>query len=254
MQVPNIRYGLVGYPLTHSFSKKYFTAKFEQLKINDQYELFPIENINEFPSLVAKHPNLAGLNVTIPYKQKIIPFLDNIDATAQHVGAVNTIKINHNTSSEKPVLTGYNTDVHGFKESIKPFLESNHTHALILGTGGAAQAVNFVLTEFGIKTFFVSGNKSGTAILSYAALNKNIIDTCKLIVNATPVGMYPNVSKCPEIPYEYLGEHHLLYDLIYNPEETLFLKMGKNNGCNTLNGNSMFYFQAEKAWEIWNSV
>jgi len=248
-----IKYGLIGHPLTHSFSKKYFTSKFEQLKTNAAYELFDIENINELPAIINRHPDLIGLNVTIPYKQSVIPFLTRLDDTAAKVGAVNTIKINQQPGTKNHELIGYNTDVTGFRESIKPFLESSHSHALILGTGGAAKAVSYVLKELGVNTFFVSRKADPVNnILSYSELTKNVIDICKLIINTTPVGMFPNINDCPSIPYNLISPSHFLYDLIYNPEETLFLKKAKEKGCATLNGSSMFYFQAEKAWGIWN--
>lgn len=254
-------FGLIGYPLTHSFSKKYFTEKFEKEGITDcLYELFPIEDVNQFPHLVSENPSLVGLSVTIPYKEKIIPYLTELDETAKAVGAVNCIKIIRpseqlTTNNQQQVLIGYNTDVFGFKQSIKPFLESHHQRALILGTGGASKAVAYVLKEIGIDCYFVSRNKhhdSGTNIFVYEEINEYVINAFHLIINATPVGMYPNVNEVPEIPFEFITDKHLLYDLVYNPTETNFLKQGKEKGAICINGLSMLYLQAEKTWEIWN--
>lgn len=246
----NKTYGLIGYPLTHSFSKKYFSEKFENEKIeNCQYELFPIENIDLFPQLIKENPNLKGLNVTIPYKESILPFLHELDETAKAVTAVNCIKI----STEKK-LTGYNTDVFGFKQSIKPFLETQHKRALILGTGGASKAVRYVLEQIGIDCYFVTREKSQVSSpksFLYNELNEHIVRTFKLIVNTTPIGMYPDVTQFPDIPYQFISSSHLLYDLVYNPTETVFLKKGKEQGASTVNGLSMLQQQAEEAWRIW---
>jgi shikimate dehydrogenase len=261
-------YGLIGYPLTHSFSKKYFTEKFEKEKIMDsEYELFPLANIAELPSLLEKYPTLKGLNVTIPYKESVIPFLDELDETAATVGAVNCIKIT--TSSTKQHLKGYNTDVFGFRQSIKPFLESQHERALILGTGGASKAVHHVLKEIGIDCYFATRSKEQDArnerqesnlknqdvsskTFTYKELNEHMIHAFKLIVNTTPLGMFPNVETAPTIPYSFISSGHLLYDLVYNPMITEFLKQGKAQGAATVNGLSMLHQQAEEAWLIWN--
>ena len=244
------QFGLIGYPLSHSFSKKYFSEKFEKENIeNCAYELFPIERIESITDLIKQHPDLAGLNVTIPYKESVIPFLDERDATAKAIGAVNCIKI------ESGKLIGYNTDAFGFKQSIKPFLETHHERALILGTGGASKAVFHVLNEIGIDCFFVSRDKSTlktTKAFNYNELNEHVLNAFKLIVNTSPVGTYPNVSEAPEIPYELLTSNHLLYDLVYNPTETEFLKRGKQQGATAINGLSMLHQQAEEAWRIWN--
>ncbi|MES2396833.1 MAG: shikimate dehydrogenase [Bacteroidota bacterium] len=267
-------YGLIGFPLSHSFSKKYFTEKFEKENISDcEYNLYPIEDINQLPQLITDNPILCGLNVTIPYKESVIPYLDELDETAKAVGAVNCIKIlrdtGHGTRDEKdkrfpksPILIGYNTDVFGFRQSIKPFLEIQHERALILGTGGASKAVAYVLKEIGIECFFVSRSKeqesriknqdSGAKTFLYEELTDYIISAFKLIVNTTPVGMYPNINVAPEIPYQSLLPSHLLYDLVYNPIETEFLKRGKLQGASTVNGLSMLHQQAEEAWRIWN--
>lgn len=249
-------YGLIGYPLTHSFSKKYFTEKFQKENIaNCAYELFSIENINLLPQLINKNSNLKGLNVTIPYKEAVIPFLNQIDDSAKQIGAVNCINvINHNGLT--PTLIGYNTDEYGFRQSIKPFLESHHERALIIGTGGSAKAVYYVLNQIGIDCFYLTRKKttSNNKILDYSELNKNVFDSIKLIINCSPVGMHPNTSHFPPIPFEYLNSSHLVIDLIYNPEETIFLKKSKNQGSKTLNGLSMLHLQAEKSWEIWNKT
>lgn len=246
-------FGLIGFPLSHSFSKKYFSEKFLREKIeNTSYELFPLESIGELSNLLVTQSDLKGLNVTIPYKQAVMPMLSELDVTAQKAGAVNTINIT--IKEGKPFLKGFNTDVYGFRQSLKPFLESQHDRALILGTGGASKAVAFVLDEIGIPYVFVSRHsKEDGKSLPYDALNADVMKAFKLIVNTTPVGMYPNVDQCPPLPYEHLGSGHFLYDLVYNPVETLFMKEGKKRGALTQNGLDMLHMQAEKAWEIWNN-
>jgi shikimate dehydrogenase len=252
-------YGLIGYPLSHSFSKKYFTEKFEKDNITDcEYHLYPIENISKLPQLIAENTQLCGLNVTIPYKESVIPFLDELDETAKAVGAVNCIKIVNPSSSH--ILKGYNTDIFGFRQSIKPFLEIQHERALILGTGGASKAVAFVLKEIGIDCYFVTRDKQKATVpplyadklFTYEELNEYIINAFKLIINTSPVGMYPNANEAPPIPYQFLQFSHLLYDLVYNPIETEFLKQGKLKGTAVVNGLSMLHLQAEEAWRIWN--
>jgi shikimate dehydrogenase len=241
------QYGLIGYPLSHSFSKGYFSEKFSKEKITDSnYEIYPIETIQYFEALCQSHPNFIGLNVTIPYKEQVIPFLDALDEEAKSIGAVNTIKF------ENGKKIGYNSDCYGFERSIKPFLQTHHKEALILGTGGASKAVEYVLKKLGIQFQYVSRAKSERAI-SYNDLNEEIIQKSTIIINTSPVGMYPNVTAAPPIPYEFIGEKHLLYDLVYNPEETLFLKNGKTKGAQVKNGLEMLYLQAERSWEIWNS-
>ena len=247
-------YGLIGHPLSHSFSKKYFTNKFEKESIIDcEYQLFPIENIEQLPELIKNNPQLKGFNVTIPYKESIIPFLDELDETAKVVGAVNCVKV----ISNKDKLIGYNTDTYGFKQSIKPFLESRHERALIFGTGGASKAVAYVLKQIGIDCFFVTRNKnksevSTSELFDYSDLNKAVFDSFKLIINTTPVGMFPDLNSSLLIPYHSITPSHLLYDIIYNPTETEFLKQGKKQGATTINGLSMFYQQAEESWKTWN--
>ena len=252
------RYGLIGFPLSHSFSKKYFTDKFQRENISDAvYELYPLEHCDAIKELLEKEKDLRGLNVTIPHKQAILDFLDKLDESAAAVKAVNTIKIEQGAMGR--ILTGYNTDTYGFRQSIKPFLESHHERALILGTGGAAKAVAWVLKEIGVDCYFVSRNppavKAGEKqrYFSYGEINSHVIRHFPLIINASPAGMYPNVQEAPAIPFDAVGPGHFLYDLIYNPEETRFLSEGKKRGALTLNGLSMLQQQAEKAWQIWNA-
>jgi shikimate dehydrogenase len=253
-------YGLIGYPLSHSFSKKYFTEKFEKEQLKDhEYHLFPIEQIEELPVLIKKYPALKGLNVTIPYKERFIPFLDELDETAKEIGAVNCIKILPDPERESgKYLKGYNTDAFGFRQSIKPFLQAHHERALILGTGGASKAVHYVLKTIGTDCYFVTRTKIIDNSLitknefSYEELNEHVISAFKLIVNTTPVGMSPHVNEAPAIPYEFLTPSHLLYDLVYNPPETEFLRRGRQMGTAVINGLSMLHQQAEEAWRIWN--
>ena len=245
-------FGLIGKSLQHSFSKQYFLEKFKQNNWKDvNYELFEIQELSDLNPLLQKNETICGLNVTIPYKESVIPFLDELDETAKMVGAVNCIKI----SRSKGVITlkGYNTDVFGFSSAIKPFLESGHQKALILGTGGASKAVYYVLSKLGIDSYFVSRTRKQTNTFLYSDLNEFMLDSFKLIVNTTPLGMYPNVSTCPELPYEYINSTHFVFDLVYNPEETLLLGKAKQQGALTQNGLSMLRLQAEKGWEIWNS-
>lgn len=242
-------YGLIGHPLTHSFSQRYFTEKFAQLGIPARYENFPIGKIELLPQLIAAHPDLRGLNVTIPYKEQVLPFLHTLDATAAAVGAVNTIRIDGDR------MLGYNTDVYGFRQSIKPFLTSAHERALILGSGGASKAVYYALKEIGIDCFFVSRDKNklpGKNVLGWEELNEYVMQAFKLIVNTTPLGMFPDVEEAPALPYSALTPEHLLYDLIYNPAETQFMKRGKAAGATAMNGLDMLRLQAEQAWQIWN--
>lgn len=240
-------FGLIGFPLTHSFSVKFFTDKFKREGITDcVYENFPIESIEELTSLL-KQENLYGLNATIPYKESVIAYLDEIDSTAEAIGAVNCIKISEGK------LTGYNTDVYGFSESLKKFIGDAKLEALILGTGGSSKAVAFALGQLTIPYTFVSRSKKAEW-LTYQDLTADIISEYKLIINTTPIGMYPQSVAKPEVPYEHLTSSHFLYDLIYNPEETQFLKQGTLHGSHTKNGLEMLYIQAEKAWEIWNHI
>lgn len=243
-------FGLVGFPLQHSFSKRFFTEKFRREEIDAEFMNFEIENLNELESIILNNPNLQGFNVTIPYKEKINPLLSQISPEASKIGAVNVVKVVRE-SNILYKLIGYNTDYIGFKESIEPLLNrETETKALILGTGGASKSVAQVFSDIGISWKKVSRNPDGTQ-LSYGDLTKEIISTHKVIVNATPVGTFPNNEELPCIPYEYLTSAHLLYDLVYNPEETMFLKSGKKYGAYTKNGLEMLERQALAAWEIW---
>lgn len=256
-------YGLIGYPLSHSFSKKYFTEKFEKEKITDsEYHLFPIGHINEFRALLNANPHLCGLNVTIPYKLAVLKYLDWVEGDAKKTGAVNCIRI----SAESPVeaafsgevgikghnfrLEGFNTDIYGFQKSLTHLLKNQHDQALVLGDGGAARAVKYVLESLGIN-FKVVTRKPFPGNLLFSDLQPHHVKQHTLIINTTPLGMVPDIDECPPIPYEALTEEHLLYDLIYNPEKTLFLKKGEDHGAVIKNGYEMLVLQAEKSWEIW---
>lgn len=240
-------FGLVGYPLTHSFSQTYFTQKFSSLGIGDEcfYENFSIPDIEELPYLLIQKKFLDGFNITIPYKKQVIPFLHQLTPEVAEMGACNCVRIQHKK------LIGYNTDIIGFENSLKPFLQKNHTHALVLGTGGAAAAVEFVLRKLNISYLNVSRTAVNQSIL-YADLNKEILSQYQLIINTSPVGQYPNIDEFPLIPYEFLGPQHHLYDLIYNPTETQFLIKGKKQGATVQNGYEMLVLQAEESWRIWN--
>ncbi len=242
------QFGLIGFPLGHSFSKKFFTEKFENEQIDARYDLYELDDISKFISLI-ENTELNGLNVTIPYKEKVIPFLDELDDTAEKIGAVNVIKFIR--EKNKLALKGYNSDAIGFENSLKPYLESFHKKALILGTGGASKAINYVLNKLNIETTFVSRNAS-RGKLTYQELNQEIINDNLLIVNASPVGTFPHSDSCPEIPYQFLTEKHILFDVVYNPSETLFMIKGKEQGAQALNGESMLIGQAKAAWKIWN--
>jgi shikimate dehydrogenase len=244
--------GLIGRSLSHSFSKSYLEEKFfKENRTDFRYTNFDLENLDSFPELIIKH-QISGLNVTKPYKESIIPFLNELDVTAKEIGAVNCIKITWKNGV--PYLKGYNTDYYGFAQSIKPFLEPIHQKALILGTGGASKAIAYALKNVGVDFYYVTtGEKKAANYFQYHELNEYVLNAFKLIVNCTPLGMYPKADVCPEIPFEFLTGDHLLYDLIYNPEETLFLHHGKNKGAVTINGLNMLKLQADKAWEIWHS-
>lgn len=243
-------YGLIGKRLGHSFSKEYFTKKFEELGLTDyEYINVELDSISEFPDRYDEL-SLKGFNVTIPYKEAIIPYLSELDEAAEKIGAVNTVKL-FSREGER-ILKGYNTDAFGFKQSIKPFLTSQHERALILGSGGASKAVKYVLESYGIQCLFVSRTpKEGQ--ISWDDINENVIKWHKLVVNSTPIGMFPNVNEFPQIPYESLTTEHLLVDLVYNPEKTVFLQKGEANGAHILNGLSMLQQQAEEAWRFWES-
>lgn len=240
-------FGLIGYPLSHSFSRKYFTEKFEREGIAEhEYLLFPIAQIDELKKLLLDHPGLKGLNVTIPYKEQVIPFLDELSPVVEQVGACNCIKI------EEGRLIGYNTDVIGFKQTLAPHLKPHHNKALVLGTGGAAKAVYHVLQELKIDYTMVSRTPSENTI-TYEMINKVVIEEHTLIINTTPLGMHPHVESAPPLPYAFLSARHYLYDLVYNPDPTLFLKKGKEMGAITENGSAMLVIQAEASWKIWNA-
>ena len=249
MAHPEKLYGLLGYPLVHSFSQTYFNQKFEAETISVQYINFEIPDIGMLMEVVAENENLNGLNVTIPYKEQVIPFLDEIDPAAKEVGAVNVIKFIRDKDGLR--LKGYNSDIIGFADSIKSLLKPHHQSALVLGTGGAAKAVSYSLRKLGLDVQLVSRRKSAN-ILVYEELTKNDLKTHKVIVNTTPLGMYPNVDICPDIPYRYLTPQHLCYDLIYNPDETLFLKNSRLAGAQVKNGLEMLLLQAFASYSIWN--
>ena len=242
------RYGLVGKNIAYSFSKGYFKEKFEKLGLaNYSYENFDLQDINEFSDVLKNTSNLEGLNVTIPYKQEVIPFMNSLDSQAEQIGAVNTIQFT------KDGPKGFNTDAYGFENSIKPFLQHHHKKALILGTGGASKAVAFVLSELQIDSVFVSRNPSDEQ-MSYTDLNDKVFEEYTVLINCTPLGTHPNVEKKPNIPYQAITEKHLLFDLIYNPSKTAFLQEGESRGASICNGHRMLELQADRAWEIWQEV
>ena len=243
------KYGLIGYPLKHSFSIGYFNEKFKSEGIDAEYINFEIPDIKDFTAIIDQNPNLCGMNVTIPYKEQVIPFLDELDKDTAAIGAVNVIKIIRQKGKVK--LVGYNSDIIGFSQSIKPLLKEHHKKALILGAGGAAKAIFHGLKNLGVEGTYVSRTKE-PGKLTYEELTPEIIAENTIIVNCTPVGMFPNDAFCPDIPYELLTPHHLLYDLIYNPDTTLFMKKGAQKGAKTKNGLEMLLLQAFAGWEIWN--
>lgn len=241
------KFGLIGKDIEYSFSRSFFKKKFEKEQLQHTYENFDLENIKQFTNLIQNTPNIGGLNVTIPYKEAIIPFLDKLNKKAKKIGAVNTIKI-----SKKGKLIGYNTDCYGFSQSLKEYLKPHHKKALILGTGGASKAIAYSLKKLNIEFSYVSRSKSSNDSYTYDELTDLIISNHKLIINCTPLGTHPNTNECPDIPYDAITKEHLLFDLIYNPEETKFLTIGKLRGATICNGLKMLELQAEKAWEIWN--
>lgn len=244
------KYGLIGYPLGHSFSCNYFNEKFANENIDAQYLNFEIPSITELPQILAEHPELKGLNVTIPYKQQVIPFLDELDKDALAIGAVNVIKVFPLKGGDCK-LKGYNSDFIGFSQSIEPLLEPHHTKALVLGTGGASKAITYALTKLGLECTYVSRRPYPNAY-TYQKLTPEIMKEYTVIVNCTPLGMYPHTEQCPDIPYDLLTPNHLLYDLIYNPDITLFMRKGMDKGAVTKNGLEMLLLQAFAAWDIWN--
>lgn len=239
-------YGLLGKNISYSFSKNYFGEKFEKEQLDNKYINFDLPTISEFENII-KNPDIKGINVTIPYKQQVLQYLDEIDNVAKEIGAVNVIKINKNGT-----LKGFNSDYYGFKNSLLPLLKPHHKKALILGTGGASKAIAYALQSLGIQYNFVSRNPDNGE-LTYKDLDEDIIRAYKIIINCTPLGTHPDVQNYPDIPYDHLTDSHILYDLIYNPSETTFMKKGKDKGSTIINGLQMLVLQAEKSWEIWNT-
>ncbi len=243
------KYGLIGYPLGHSFSVSYFNEKFASEGIDAEYINFEIPTIDALPEVLASNPELKGLNVTIPYKQKVMSFLDSISPEARAIGSVNVIKVTN--KGDNVYLKGFNSDVIGFTKSIEPMIERFHKKALILGTGGAAKAINYGLKSLGLETLFVSRyERPGT--IQYKRITPEVVKEYNVIVNCTPCGMYPHTDTCPELPYEALDDHNLLYDLIYNPDETLFLYHGRKQGASVKNGLEMLLLQAFASWNFWH--
>lgn len=243
------KYGLIGYPLVHSFSKSFFNEKFQNEDIDAEYINFEIKTIDDLPEVLATNPELKGLNVTIPYKEKVLSFLDYVSVEARAIGAVNVIWVE--SKGDDTFLRGYNSDVIGFTKSIEPLLESHHKKALILGTGGASKAVNYGLKSLGLETLLVSRfERPGT--IQYKDVTPEVVKEYNVIVNCTPCGLYPHTDECPDLPYEAMDSHNLLYDLLYNPDETLFMKKGKEQGAMTKNGLEMLLLQAFASWDFWH--
>lgn len=241
-------FGLIGKPLVHSFSQHYFTQKFQEESIDAAYGLYELDKIEDL-KLLLQQKAFSGLNVTIPYKQSVLPYLAELDETARAVGAVNVIKFVRR--SGEVVLKGYNSDVIGFHDSLVPLLRPYHKRALVFGTGGASKAVEYVLRRLGIEVQLVS-RQAKDSVLSYEQITPEVLQSYQLLVNATPLGTFPHVDTCVDIPYQNITNKHLLYDLVYNPQETLFLRYGKERGAQVMNGYAMLRGQAEAAWEIWN--
>jgi shikimate dehydrogenase len=240
------RYGLIGRTLKHSFSQTYFAKKFAEAGIADcMYQNFELNIIDEFPLLFQQYPDLKGLNVTIPYKEEVVPYLTSVNEVVEEIGACNCIKV------DGDVLAGYNTDVVGFRHSIEPKLKTHHQNALILGTGGAAKAIEYVLRQLGIRYYAVSRTKTAT-VLGYEDLTEELLADHPLIINTTPLGMYPHVETSPDIPYQFITPAHFLYDIVYNPEKTVFLQKGEKRGAQICNGYEMLIGQAEESWRIWS--
>lgn len=244
-----VTYGLIGEKLGHSFSADFFNKKFDEEGIQDSYMLFPIPSIKSFPTILTTYKNLKGLNVTIPYKQEVIEYLDSLSEEAEQIGAVNVIKISR--ENDKIKLTGHNSDSIGFEKSLLPLLRPDITKALVLGTGGASKAVSYVLDKLCIKYKLVSRNP-GPDRISYSDLDEKTMSEYKLIINTTPLGMYPDIETCPPIPYHFISPEHICYDLVYNPHITEFLKRAESHGAKIKNGLEMLHLQALAAWDIWN--
>ncbi|NLV19295.1 MAG: shikimate dehydrogenase [Bacteroidetes bacterium] len=244
------KYGLIGYPLGHSFSKKYFTEKFRRENISDcSYDNYPVESIDILPVILENDPEISGLNVTIPWKTDVLKYLNVKEPCLDEIGAANVLKISRKDSSV--IISGFNSDVYGIRESLLPFINAELKGALVLGTGGAAKAVIYVLKSLGLNVINVSRTRK-TGILQYEDVDKELIEKTSIIVNTTPLGMYPDISSLPAINYGLLNENHILFDLVYNPEMTLFLKRGEERGCKIITGLKMLFLQAERSWEIWN--
>lgn len=244
------KFGLIGFPLSHSFSKKFFSEKFDREGISGcEYELYPIEHISRFKELITDIEGLNGLNVTIPYKLDVMPYLNEIDEAALAIGAVNCVHITK--GNDGPFLKGYNTDAYGFEESLKPMLEEGTYKALIFGDGGAAKAVKYVLNKMQIPYLVVSRRQTETGLV-YEQVTEELLQEYRILINTTPLGMSPDYDSAPDIPYSSLTEAHLAYDLVYNPEETTFLRKAKQQGSKVKNGLEMLYLQAERSWQIWN--
>ncbi|WP_282073845.1 shikimate dehydrogenase family protein [Polaribacter atrinae] len=244
-------FGLLGKDIEYSFSRGYFTEKFEKLDLQKcKYVNFDLQKIEDFPAVIKQGgDSLGGINVTIPYKEEVMKYLNKLDKTAKAVGAVNTIKF-----TKRGNLKGYNSDVVGFEKSIFPLIKKHHKRALILGTGGASKAIAYALKKNDIKFKFVSRNPNGKKEISYQDLTEEVMGEYQIIINSSPVGTSPNTEKCPDIPYQFITENHLLYDLIYNPEVTTFLAKGKVQGATIKNGYEMLQLQAEESWRIWNKA
>lgn len=244
-------YGLIGFPLTHSFSQRYFNEKFNSESIDAVYLNFQLAGIGELSGMLAEHTRLQGFNVTLPYKEQVIAYLDDIDEKAREIGAVNVVKVSHGSSGVK--LKGFNSDYIGFRDSLIPLLSEGSHAALVLGTGGASKAVRVALQSLGIKVSMVSRTMKPGVDYTYDQLSKEVMDVHDIIVNCTPVGMYPHTDDYPPIPYEYVTPRHILYDLIYNPDETTFMKLGAERGATTKNGLEMLLLQAFESWRIWKN-
>ena len=244
------KYGLIGFPLGHSFSISYFNEKFENEHINAQYINFEIPSIDGLTEILDRNPELRGLNVTIPYKEQVMKYLDAISPEAEAIGAVNVIRVTH--KGDKVYLKGFNSDVIGFTRSIEPLLEPAQKKALILGTGGASKAIHYGLKSLNMQTIFVSRTRHGDGFITYEEVTPELVKEYNVIINCTPVGMYPHADECPKLPYEAMDTHTLLYDLIYNPDETLFLKRGREQGATVKNGLEILLLQAFASWDFWN--
>lgn len=242
-------YGLIGFPLSHSFSKSYFNQKFQSEQINAEYINFEIDDVHRLTEILSQYPTLNGLNVTAPYKEQVIPLLDSLDDGAREIGAVNVIRLVRN--GDEVQLRGYNSDALAFQKSIEPLISRDRNQALVIGTGGAGKAVAYALKQLGVSVQFVSRRKTASTV-TYEELTKAMVHSHKIVVNATPLGMYPHTDKSPDFPYRFLTHEHLCYDLIYNPDETKFMLQSKEHGAQVKNGLEMLLLQAFQSYEIWN--